>query len=615
MNSQVYMLIASAAIMFSVIGGLSLLAHYYTLNGIKSRTVGDGQHGVARFASKKEIENTYHHIQFNVKDWRRGVNLPVDEKGNIIQGLVIGCKGSKGTVNGLIDSGDVHCLMIGAAGVGKTAYFLYPNLEYACASGMSFITTDTKGDLARNYGTIAKEKYGYNIAVIDLRNPTRSDGNNLLHLVNKYMDLYREDNTNYSAKAKAEKYAKIISKTIISTDGNNASMGQNAFFYDAAEGLLTSVILLIAEFLPPTIEDNQKIEKRHIISVFKMVQDLMAPSKIKGKSQFQLLMDKLPSTHKAKWFAGAALNSAEQAMASVLSTVLSRLNAFLDSEMEQILCFDTAIDAERFCYEKSAVFLILPEEDVTKYFMVSLFLQQFYREMLTVADENGGKLPNRVMIYADEIGTIPKIESFEMMLTAGRSRRISVIPIIQSFAQLDKNYGKEGSEIITDNCQLTIFGGFAPNSETAHVLSKALGTRTVMSGSISRGKNDPSQSLQMIERPLLTADELKSLPKGDFVVMKTGVHPMKTKLKLFSDWGITFDKTYETEEKSQRKVYYADKEELEENIIRHTMALDMDEDDAEEDNNVDRKRGGTLHSPVVEQVEETGSKRKSIIRT
>lgn len=614
MNSQVYMLIAAAAIMFSVIGGLSMLAHYYTLNGIKSKTVGDGQHGVARFANKKEIEETYKHISFKVKEWRKGINLPVDEKGNAIQGLVVGCKGTKGAVTGLVDTGDVHCLMIGAAGVGKTAFFLYPNLEYACASGMSFITTDTKGDLARNYGIIAKENYGYRIAVIDLRNPTRSDGNNLLHLVNKYMDLYREDNNNFAAKAKAEKYAKIISKTIISTDGNNAAMGQNAFFYDAAEGLLTSVILLIAEFLPPNIEDNELVDKRHIISVFKMVQDLMAPSKIKGKSQFQLLMDKLPTTHKAKWFAGAALNSAEQAMASVLSTVLSRLNAFLDSEMEQILCFDTAIDVENFCNEKSAIFLILPEEDNTKYFMVSLFLQQFYREMLTVADENGGKLPNRVMIYADEIGTIPKIESFEMMLSAGRSRRISVIPIIQSFAQLDKNYGKEGSEIITDNCQLTIFGGFAPNSETSQVLSKALGSRTVMSGSINRGKNDPSQSLQMIERPLLTADELKSLPKGNFVIMKTGVHPMKTKLRLFLDWGITFEKTYETEEKSHRKVYYADKEELEENIIRQIMALEMEEEELD-DNTEEHKRGGTLHSPAMEQIEETSSKRKAIIRT
>lgn len=613
MITQVYMLVAVSAIMFFVIGGLSLLAHYYTLNGIKSKTVGDGQHGVARFSTKKEIEKTYQHILFDVNAWRSGRNLPKDEQGQPIQGLIVGCKGTKRSLTCMIDTEDVHCLMIGAAGVGKTAFFLYPNLEYACASGMSFITTDTKGDLARNYGTIAKENYGYNIAVIDLRNPTRSDGNNLLHLVNKYMDLYRMDDNNFSAKAKAEKYAKIISKTIISSDGNNAAMGQNAFFYDAAEGLLTAVILLIAEYLPPAMEDGQLVEKRHIISVFKMVQDLMGPSKVKGKSQFQLLMDKLPPTHKAKWFAGAALNSAEQAMASVLSTVLSRLNAFLDSEMEQILCFDTAIDAETFCKEKSAIFLILPEEDNTKYFMVSLFLQQFYREMLTVADENGGKLPNRVMIYADEIGTIPKIESFEMMLSAGRSRRISIIPIIQSFAQLDKNYGKEGSEIITDNCQLTIFGGFAPNSETAQVLSKALGSRTVMSGSVSRGKNDPSQSLQMIERPLLTADELKSLPKGNFVVMKTGTHPMKSKLRLFLEWGITFEKPYETEEKSHRKVSYADKEELEKNIIQHTMELE-DEYNAVKDSGAN-KRGGTVHSPEMDSVSNNIKKQKTVIRT
>lgn len=374
MESQLYLLISMASLMFFVIGGISMIAHYYTLNGIKSKTVGDGQHGTARFATKKEILKTYKHVPFNVSDWRKGKNLPTE------QGIIVGCKGAKNNVIALVDTDDVHCLMIGAAGVGKTAFFLYPNLEYACATGMSFITTDTKGDLARNYGRIAKECYGYNIAVIDLRNPTRSDGNNLLHLVNKYMDRYREDHNDISAKAKAEKYAKIISKTIINSTGDSSAYGQNAFFYDAAEGLLTAVILLIAEYLPPTKEDGEVVDTRHIISVFKMVQELMEPSKVKGKSQFQLLMDKLPSEHKARWFAGAALNSAEQAMASVLSTVLSRLNAFLDTEMEQILCFDTAIDAEIFCNKKSAIFLILPEEDNTKYFMVSLFLQQFYRK-------------------------------------------------------------------------------------------------------------------------------------------------------------------------------------------------------------------------------------------
>ncbi|MBU5314551.1 type IV secretory system conjugative DNA transfer family protein [Tissierella carlieri] len=605
MDSQVYWLIGMAALMFMVIGGISLLSHYYTLNGIKSKTVGDGQHGTARFATKNEILKTYKHVSFNVSDWRQGKKLPTE------QGIIVGCKGVKNNVTALVDTADVHCLMIGAAGVGKTAFFLYPNLEYACATGMSFITTDTKGDLARNYGRIAKECYGYNIAVIDLRNPTRSDGNNLLHLVNKYMDRYREDHNNISAKAKAEKYAKIISKTIINSTGDSSAYGQNAFFYDAAEGLLTAVILLIAEYLPPTKEDGELVDTRHIISVFKMVQDLMEPSKVKGKSQFQLLMDKLPPEHKARWFAGAALNSAEQAMASVLSTVLSRLNAFLDTEMEQILCFDTAIDAETFCNKKSAIFLILPEEDNTKYFMVSLFLQQFYREMLTVADENGGKLPNRVMIYADEIGTIPKIESFEMMLSAGRSRKISLVPIIQSFAQLDKNYGKEGSEIITDNCQVTIFGGFAPNSETAQVLSKALGSRTVMSGSISRGKNDPSQSLQMMERPLLTADELKSLPKGNFIIMKTGVHPMRTVLRLFLDWGITFGKLYIMEEKSYRRVFYADKETLEENIENQEFEDNIEEIESGDEKN---KSGVMSHNPSS-KIDSVNKKRRPTLRT
>lgn len=81
------------------------------------------------------------------------------------------------------------------------------------------------------------------------------------------------------------------------------------------------------------------------------------------------------------------------------------LNAFLDSEMEQVLCFDTAIDAEKFCNEKSAVFIVMPEENPNSFFMVSLLIQQLYREILAVADENGGKLPNRAMFYCDEFGS------------------------------------------------------------------------------------------------------------------------------------------------------------------------------------------------------------------
>ena len=560
MPHQVLILLAAGGLMFLVIGCLAALSHYYTLSGIKSKTVGDGQHGTARWATAKEIRQTYAHVPFEVKKWRSGQNLPTE------QGLVLGCKGKKGELTALVDSDDIHYLMIGASGIGKTAYFLYPNLEYACASGMSWLALDSKGDLARNYGAIAKNCYGYqNVAVIDLRNPTRSDGNNLLTLVNRYMDIARSDPNNLAARAKAEKYAKILSKTIVNPDGDDSNRGQNAFFYDAAEGLLTSVILMLAEFLPPDKDHPQ--ERRHIVSVFKLVQDLLEPSRVKGKSHFQLLMAKLPPDHKARWFAGAALNSAEQAMASVMSTVLSRLNAFLDSELEQILCFDSAIDAEKFASEKSAIFLILPEEDTTKNFMAGLMIQNLSRELFAVADENGGKLKNRVVLFCDEFGTMPPFDILPLF-SAGRSRRLTLVPIIQSLAQLEKNYGKEGCEIIQDNCQDTIFGGFAPNSQTAEVLSKALGSRTVLSGSISRGKNDPSQSLQMVERALMTPDELKSIPKREFVVMKTGTHPMRTRLRLFLEWGNTFGEPYQMPEQAARKVVYARKRQLTQAIIR-----------------------------------------------
>jgi type IV secretion system protein VirD4 len=252
-------------------------------------------------------------------------------------------------------------------------------------------------------------------------------------------------------------------------------------------------------------------------------------------------MMRLPGDHKAKWFSGAALNSSEQGMASVLSTVLSRLNTFLDSELEQILCFDTAIDAERFCNEKSALFVVMPEENPGMFFMVSLIIQQLYREILCVADEKGGKLDKKAMFYCDEFGTLPPIESAEMMFSAARSRKLSIVAVIQSYQQLEKNYGREGAAIICDNAQLTIAGGFAPGSESAERISKALGERTVLSGTVTKGKDSASSQMQMTGRALLSPDELKSMKKGSFIVLKTGAHPFISKLKLFFEWGISFD--------------------------------------------------------------------------
>ena len=607
MNENVWPLILLGGGLLAFLLVVSFLSKNYSLNNFKSKTVGDGQHGTARWATPKEIHTTYHVVPFRPRRWRKGEDLPT------VQGIILGSMGGrkrrakKGVISqaahkllerlrrptagkkekrkpkkkksaiskiknvmedqrdirALVDSDDIHCLMIGASGVGKTAFFLYPNLEYACACGMSYLALDTKGDLARNYGCIASKYYGYQVTVIDLRNPTCSDGFNFMTLVNHYMDREKRDPNDLTAKAKAENYAKILAKTIVSPEGSS-QYGDNAFFYESAEGVLASVVMLLAEFILP---EKDGTEKRHIVSAFKLVQDLLAVPKSRGKNGFQLLMDELPPEHKARWLAGAALTSADQSMASVMSTVMSRLNAFLDTELEQVICYDSPINAEMFASEKCAIFLILPEEDPAKNFIAALMIQNLSRELFSVADETGGRLKNRVVLFCDELGTMPPFDILPLF-SAGRSRRLTLVPIIQSLAQLEKNYGKEGAEIICDNCQDTIFGGFSPQSKTADALSAALGSRTVLSGSVSQGK-ESSQSLQMMERALMTPDELKSIPKGEFVVMKTGTHPMRTKLRLFLDWGITFDPDgYRMPEQAARKIAYVDQSELIRSIHR-----------------------------------------------
>ena len=608
MNENIWPLILLGGGLLAFLLAVSFLSKNYSLNNFKSKTVGDGQHGTARWATPREISKIYRTVPFRPRRWRKGEELPTE------QGLVLGSVGGRNhksrggfllkisrrlleklrrpvegkrktkkkskalskvkkmieeqrDIRALVDSDDVHCLMIGASGVGKTAFFLYPNLEYTCACGMSYLALDTKGDLARNYGCIASKYYGYQVTVIDLRNPTCSDGFNFMTLVNHYMDRAKRDPNDLTAKAKAENYAKILAKTIIRPEGSS-QYGDNAFFYESAEGVLAAIVMLLAEFILP---EKDGTEKRHIVSAFKLVQDLLAaPGGGRGKNGFHVLMDMLPSVHKARWVAGAALTAADQAMASVMSTVLSKLNAFLDSELEQVICRDNPIDAERFASSKCAIFVVIPEEDPTKNFIASLMIQNLSRELFSVADENRGRLKNRVVIYADEFGTMPPFDVLSLF-SAGRSRGLTLVPIIQSLAQLEKNYGKEGAEIVCDNCQDTIFGGFAPQSKTAEALSSALGSRTVLSGSVSQGK-ESSQSLQMIERPLMTPDELKSVPKGEFVVMKTGAHPMRTHLRLFLDWGITFEKDCPMPEPVIRRVAYAGCEELMANIRKQYSA-------------------------------------------
>jgi type IV secretion system protein VirD4 len=560
MPSNIAFIISMVSVIFIVII-MILQAKQGSLN-IKSKTVGDGQYGDARLATQKEINDTYRVIPFEPEKWRMGMNLPT----SVEFCAVLGYLGTKKHTSARIDTSDSNTILISPPGAGKTTCILYPNLELACASGMSFLVTDTKGDAFRDYAGIAQKYYHYRPYVIDLRNPTRSNGFNLLHLVNKYMDKYKASGS-LKDKARAERYAKITAHTIVHMDGFDGG-GQNAFFYEAAEGLIASTILLVSEFCAKG--------ERHIVSVFKIIQELLqtkavkskADKSVKPKNEYQKLMELLPPEHKAKWLAGAALNTAESSMHSVMSTAMSRLLSFIDSELEQILCFDSYVDAEQFCNDKVAVFIVFPEEDPTKFFLVNLFVSELYNECLTIANQDGkNKLDRRILFYLDEIGTMPKFDNLDQMFTAGRSRNILFFPMLQSVAQFDKKYGRDGTNIILEACQNALVGGQAPLSKSASDFSDMLGKMTVQAGGVSYNGNgllqtSSSQNYHMVSKPLISANKLKTLPKNQWVLMKTHNHPFITTLKRYNEWGIELNCPYEMPEFAARPVRYASKDEL-----------------------------------------------------
>ena len=530
-----------------------------SLNRIKARTVGHGQHGSARWATRREIKSYYTMVPYEPQKWRTQPELRPTKPGFVLGSFQHGSRGKK--ITAWVDSGDSHAMMIASPGGGKTAYFLYPNIEYAMACGISFVTLDTKGDLYRNMASIGEKYYGYHTVVYDFRKPMESDTYNLMSLVNKYMDRYQSTGS-VDDKARAEKQARMIAKSIITSGVDMTNMGANSFFYDTAESLLTSTIMILSEYGDPGT--------RHISSAHKLI-DAVTIKEEKGKPNlYSQMLAALPPHHKATMLAGSVANATEQTASSIVSTAHSRLNELIDSELEQMICFDTKFQVEDFIEHPTGVYIVLPEEDTTKYFIVSLVIQQINAELTAMADRLGGALPKKVICFYDELGTIPKIEGLDAIFTASRSRNMTIVGILQGISQLNDRYGKDVAETMFNSCHDTIAGAFGPLSQDAEFISKQLGSRTAQTGSVTTDGKTGEQSLseQMVEVPLMAPNELREMPRGEYVLLKTFCRSARTKMPLFTDWGITLEGKYHVAERAIREIEYMDIKKLTERLLR-----------------------------------------------
>lgn len=493
-----------------------------TLNETKSRTVGDNQHGSARFATDAECRKVYTYVSPG-REQKSGIVL------------------AKQKHIWIVDTTEDSVILVAPPGTGKTKCIINANIIYNALcfrnvpkKSSSMIILDNKGECLKTTGG-ALRKLGYKTPYLDFRNPLKSYCYNLMINVNNAIDRYKSAKTDEEriiSYALAEKHAKILANSIISNINTHKSSSES-FFDDTSKGLVTGMILLVSIY--------GESDERHIISVFKLIVELNGleegSTATVQKSRLEGLL-KFIDDDRIINYVGPATTADSRTSMNVFSSALAHLVDFIDAELEQMICTHSIeFDSEDFIKNPTAIYIICPDDNTTRHFFASLFIRSLMNELIAQAESNpSSRLDRNVLCVWDEFGNTPPIKDVDVLITAARSRGIRFILSLQSLSQLSKIYGREISEIIRDAVQMMMFSRVSPSSETtANTLSKLLGNRTVLSASESKSSGKRSVTKSMIGKPLMSPDELTRIPIGTWIVTKAGAFPCKIKAPMLSD--------------------------------------------------------------------------------
>lgn len=556
-----YMLVIKLLVSF-LLGFLVYFLWHNTLNDIKSQPVGDNQHGSARWMTEKEMRSSYTYV------------LDGREKK---PGFIVGRAGNEW----IIDMSDKTICLIAPPGGGKTKSIFIPTLYYNAAvqentgKGASILSIDVKSENFKTSGNRLKEA-GYHILHLDFRNPLESYQFNLMNGVNKEIDQFKaaetsDNETKLRHYAKAERYAKQVSSSIVKNIMGESKDSASDFFDKTAQGLITGLILMVSQYG----EDNE----RHIISVFKLIVELnglIDNGNLETGQQRSKLMELLQfiDDKRITDYVGASVNADVRTSMNIFSSALAKLVEFIDAELEQMICSHSPeINAIDFIENPTAIFLICPDEDNSRHFFASLFIRYFTTQLIDLAEASPGmKLKRQVLCLWDEFGNMPAIKDVDSLFTAARSRGIRFMYSLQSFAQLQKSYNRTYEQIILDASQILIFTFLSPTAlDTAKRLSEILGNQTILSGSVSRdyrsgGQLSDRATYQMMKRPLLTPDEIISIPIGNYIILKSGGTTeqikMRSKLPMYSDYLKVYPEYEQPIQFKMKEIHYLDSEKI-----------------------------------------------------
>ena len=396
---------------------------------------------------------------------------------------------------------NLNVLVIGGSGAGKTRFFVKPNVMQA---NCSMVILDPKGEILRDTGYLLMKK-GYKVRVLDLIDMQRS------HCYNPFVYL-RDDND----------VQRLVTNMFKATTPKGATSSDP--FWDTAAQMLLLALIFYLKYEAPEDEQN-----------FAMVMEMLRAGDVdeedsKAMSALDTLFYDLRKTdpnHIALKYYDAYHSGSGKTLKSIQITLAARLEKF-NLESVAGLTITDELDLWKLGEEKTALFAIIPDNDTSFNFLVSLLYTQLFQQLFEVADKKyGGSLPVPVQFLMDEFANVSLPDDFDKILSVMRSRGVSVSIILQNLAQLKALFEKQWESIVGNCDEFVYLGG--NEKETHKYVSELLGKETIDTNTYgkSSGRNgNYSTNYQNTGRELMTPDEVRMLDNRNALLFIRGERPV-----------------------------------------------------------------------------------------
>ena len=474
----------------------------------------------------------------------------------------------------------IHTLIIGTTSSGKSTQYMIPTIQLLSmtAAKPSFVITDPKKELyEQNAEKLKKE--GYTILRLDLDNPYGSSRWNPLTYA--YRTYHRSLNINKEVKIHQAGEDPRARRLIMDSDfdwhtthwyefNRTAYADRNNLDRDlsvvrgklqaAAFTEIQDVVTAVAPVVNTNDANWETVAQKLIQAVIlAMLEDSTDPdlgltedkfnfynvykicnfTDTGGRDTFATLKKYLfeyrDKFSKVRELANSALNNAETTSKNYMGFVSNKTIAFSDEGIS-LMTSTNEIDFNQIDEKPTAIFVHIPDQLEVRHPLGALFITQMYKRLVEKANSLGGKLKRNVYFELDEFGNMPKFQNLGTTLAVARSRGIFYQLVIQSYAQLNSKYGDQEAQIIKNNCPISVYVG-SDDHNTNEEFSKILGNKTIEMTNVNTskgpdGKENKSESKQIVTRPIAYPHELNTFRKERYLIMKSFEPPCVYKSKF-----------------------------------------------------------------------------------